>query len=84
MQNVSGNWFSLQIELHRIEVLLQVVSHQPLVIFVVDVMTYVSKRGSAIPIRNLICTVFREYTDLERFWCINYCVLRIYIIYMIA
>jgi hypothetical protein len=54
------------------------------VVFVVDVMGYVRKRGSAVPILNLSPTVFREYTDLEMFWCINYCVLRIYIIYILA
>jgi hypothetical protein len=60
------------------------VSQQPLVAFVVDVIAYVRKRGSAVPILNLSSPVFREYTDLESFWCINYCVLRIYMIYMLA
>jgi hypothetical protein len=61
-----------------------VVSEQPLVAFVVDVTAYVRKRGSAVPILNLSSAVFRECTDFERFWCINYPVLRIYIIYILA
>jgi hypothetical protein len=52
--------------------------------FVVDVMAYVRKRGTVVPILNLSSTVFRGYTDLKRFWCINYFVFRIDIVYILA